>query len=272
MSRDENSQVRYAVASNAAVSLDSLAHLLVDQYAHIRVAAVTNPSLPPKAAARRIWIDPTPSVHVALASRVDLRPRALSWLERYSRGDDPQTYAAVRWRLRQNPACPDYLKKRLDYIDSRIAAHQATKPAWFHRLEVVVGLPVAVCGFPFAVLFFFAAIGDANVSDISGALIRGVTAVAVGWLSVFIVQRLWRRHAPPTGAYFVPPRKKQAMVLIAMFGFAIPIFALAGFAVGNVDAGPFVPIVWAIWVIALIAHNRLYRRRWPQVRPVTQRS
>jgi hypothetical protein len=261
LSRDENVGVRHAVAANASTNQKLLARLLVDRYAHVRVAAVTNPSLPPKAAARRIGIDATPTVHIALASRVDLSPRALSWLERYSRGDKQHTYAAVRRRLRQNPTCPDYLMKRLDYIDRRISASRPRKEV---RLDFILGVPVAICGLPFVALLILAAVGDAQTGNTLGCLIRGGCAVAVGWLTVYVVRRLWRLHAPPTGAYFVPPRRRQAMALVALCGFALPIFVAAGLAVGGVDAGPVVPVAWAVWVTVIIVQNRLNRRRWPR--------
>ncbi len=142
----DNIWVRAGVASNPSCPRGAYQKLMWDRQASVRNAIVVNPTVPRRAVARQIFNDPTPSVHVALASRVDLTPRQLSWLERYSRRDPPQQYKLVRQRLGQHPACSAKLGRRLDKIErhqSMTASRQATHPgsapksAW-HRLWVTL--------------------------------------------------------------------------------------------------------------------------------------
>jgi len=122
LARDsDNLWVRIGVASNRSCPKAAYKMLRRDRYANVRNAFLLNPSVPVRVAARQIFADPTPSVHAALASRVDLGPRSLIWLERYSRRDPANQYNLVRARLMHHPACPSPLKARLELIDKRLA-------------------------------------------------------------------------------------------------------------------------------------------------------
>ena len=139
-------RVRQAIAANTSAPRVVIDALLKDRIANVRSAAVTNPVLSARLAAERIWIDPTPAVHLALASRVDLSAGALSWVERYARRDKPQTYALVRGRIRQHPACPTNLEARLDKIERRLASLSKTtdSPESEIRSDVVFVFPLVL--------------------------------------------------------------------------------------------------------------------------------
>jgi hypothetical protein len=116
----DNLWVRVGVASNQSCPKTAYRILMWDRHAHVRNAFVLNPSIPVGVVSRRIFCDPTPSVHAALASRVDLSARSLAWLERYSRRDPAQQYKLVRTRLLQHHSCSPELKARLEKADARL--------------------------------------------------------------------------------------------------------------------------------------------------------
>jgi hypothetical protein len=96
---------RAAAAGNPSCPRRCRWLLLVDRYAQVRVAAIGNRTLVPAwRAAARVYADPTPQVHVALARRPDLAPRTLCVLERYGRGDPLPLYREPR-NDRRNSFC-----------------------------------------------------------------------------------------------------------------------------------------------------------------------
>jgi hypothetical protein len=70
--------------------------LMWDPDAAVRNALLLDPAVPRRVAAGQIFRNPSPSVHVALASRADLTARHLVWLERYSRHDPADQYKRHR--------------------------------------------------------------------------------------------------------------------------------------------------------------------------------
>ncbi|MGD0808516.1 MAG: hypothetical protein ABSA91_02215 [Acidimicrobiales bacterium] len=166
----DNVWVRAGVAANPSCPPEAYRKLMWDRQASVRNALLVNPTVPRKVVARQIFHDPTAAVHVALASRADLTPRQLSWLERYSRLDPPQQYKVVRRRLAQHPSCSPKLGRRLDKIErhqSAVASRRrkggGPKTAWYRfwvalarcfaiafvatsLLLAVIGLAVAAFG------------------------------------------------------------------------------------------------------------------------------
>jgi hypothetical protein len=122
LARDRNLWVRIGVASNPSCPSEAYRLLRSDRVASVRSALVLNPTVPRTIVAERVFNDTAPSVHVALASRVDLCSRHLVWLERYSRRHPQREYKLVRARLAQHPACSSRLERRLAQIDARLAA------------------------------------------------------------------------------------------------------------------------------------------------------
>jgi hypothetical protein len=119
---DSDMSVRRAVGSNLKCPLGSFSRLSQDRFAPVRVSVISNPSIPTNLIARRIRIDPTPSVHVALASRVDLSARSLGWLERYSRSDPVAQYRLVCSRISDHPRCTAKMARHITKVESRLNA------------------------------------------------------------------------------------------------------------------------------------------------------
>jgi hypothetical protein len=122
LSADSDMNVRRAVAASPNCPLSSFATLAKDRFAPVRVGLLSNPEMPSSLVRRRIWIDPTPAVHVALGSRTDLPTRSLGWLERYSRSDPIIQYRQVCRRIADHPNRSDNLQDRVARILTRLDA------------------------------------------------------------------------------------------------------------------------------------------------------
>jgi hypothetical protein len=209
-------RVRQAIAANTSAPRVVIDVLLKDRTSNVRSAAVTNPALSARSAAERIWIDPTPAVHLALASRVDLSPRSLSWVERYARRDKPQTYALVRDRIRQHPACPTKLEARLDKIERRLASRPKPRTSRNPKIrtDVVLLFPLVLAaiigGGAMAVVGIVALFKAFWVKDLV-LLSVGLVLVALGIRGV----RWWLYTRRPdwSGAYWAPPRRREVTQL-----------------------------------------------------------
>jgi hypothetical protein len=122
LSADPDMSVRRCVAANPNCPLSSFAALAKDRFAPVRVSLLSNPEMPGSLVRRRIWIDPTPAVHVALGSRTDLPTRSLSWLERYSRSDPIIQYRQVCRRIADHPNRSEKIQNRVHRILARLDA------------------------------------------------------------------------------------------------------------------------------------------------------
>jgi hypothetical protein len=110
---DTDWMVRQSVAANPNCPNGWITFLLRDRIAEVRVAMVSNPSVQWPTIARLVLNDPTPSVHAAAAARLELRPKELVALERYSRSDPLNQYRLVCSRLQQHPSCSKSLSDRI---------------------------------------------------------------------------------------------------------------------------------------------------------------
>jgi hypothetical protein len=208
-------RVRQAIAANTSAPLVVIDALLKDRFANVRSAAVTNPVLSAHAAAERIWIDPTPAVHLALASRVDLSPRSLSWVERYARRDKPQMYELMRGRIRQHPSCPRSLEARLDKIERRLTSRPKPRTGGNQKIRADFVL--------FAPLVLSAIIGGGamaavGIGDLSrSAWVKGLVLFLIGLVLVAGGLRaapwLYSRRSDWNGSYWAPPRRREVTQL-----------------------------------------------------------
>ena len=214
-------RVRQAIAANTSAPRVVIDALLKDRIANVRSAAVTNPVLSARLAAERIWIDPTPAVHLALAlaSRVDLSPRSLSWVERYARRDKPQMYSLVRGRIRQHPACPTNLEARLDKIEQRLASRPKPRASRNPKIraDVVLLFPLvlaAIIGGGAMAVVGIVALFKALLAKDWVLMLVGLLLVAAG---IRGMRLLYARRPDWNGAYWAPPRRREVTRLAFVF-------------------------------------------------------
>jgi len=250
LSGDEDANVRRAVASNRSVSRGTLDDLLRDRYAHVRVAAISNPELPRRAAAARV-VDPTPTVHIALASRSDMRSQDLIRIEKFSRRDPPRFYAQVRQRLRQHPECPPRLEERLDKIDKRIAASSQRQARRLDRVELVFTLPVVIIAAGVSgVLIVFAIVAAAKgrFGEFAGLGAIGVLGAAA---TLVLIRRLLHRFPPSSGTYWQPPRPQDVNLLLVLLEIGI-VFTVIGLANNGYGKSPLVPSLVIVGAVIFV--------------------
>jgi hypothetical protein len=258
-------RVRQAVASNSSVPREVIDVLLKDRQASVRSAAVTNPALSARLAAERVWIDPTPAVHLALASRVDLSPRSLSWVERYARRDKPQTYTLVRSRLRQHPACPTRLEARLDKIERRLASRPKPRTSQNPNVRTDV-----VLFFPLALTAIIAG-GVMTALGLDGLFkavwVKGWLLLLIGLILVVVGARtlrwLYARRPGWNGAYWAPPRRREVTRLAAVL---IPVVIVIAGGQSQSNDGQNTP--WGVYLIFWVILG-LVALSW--LRPVVKR-
>ncbi len=122
LARDSEWSVRRSVAANPACPKSCFLPLFRDRTLQVRVAMVTNPNVSTGLAASRISADPTPAVHSALATRVDLSAKSLAQLERRSRRDPLSQYKLTCTRIAHHPSCSPSLKRRLEEIEEELSS------------------------------------------------------------------------------------------------------------------------------------------------------
>lgn len=216
LAHDDDLSVRRAVAANTRCPVACFKTLSRDRFAQVRVAIVTNPQMPIRRVPARVWADPTPMVHIALASRTELSPVSLSWLERYSRSDPIAQYKLVCTRLAENPQCSPNLERRLARIQARLATLSADEIAAIEQARkpetgvkgvrpwVILGLTlllVAIAavgvGLSEGVIRFAGHDPDGGVGWVVGGL-------AIGIGSFVLAQSIYRGRA--THGLMAPPR------------------------------------------------------------------
>jgi hypothetical protein len=185
LTRDDDMAVRRAVAASARCPVSCFKRLARDHFAVVRIAIVTNPEMPVRRVAARIWQDPTPTVHVALASRTDLSPRSLSWLERYSRSDPIAQYRLVCANLSANTTSSPELERRLGEIEERLAALSAADIARIEQARKPEGgvkgiRPWVILG----LIFGMVAVAALVVGLVEGVIhmTEGDSVGGVGWV------------------------------------------------------------------------------------------
>ena len=268
---DTEATVRRSVAASPQCPLSAFKALSRDRFADVRTAVDTNPVIPTWTAARRIWGDPTPSVHVALASRSDLSASMLAWLERYARSDPIPQYRMVCSRIAQHPRCSDRLARRVATAQDRVASfttEQLTTIAKSRFGQKNRSLPPGVLlrgiliafamtlGCSFLVAGIVAQLHSNNqqgvVLIISGVLISGgILAVAYA---------LGRRS--PFRRLTAPPRAYVFVILAYLLGLGLLAIPLHGFA------GDPLPLIAAAVIGVRILRWRMLKPQQPSDRAV----
>lgn len=230
LATDHEWPVRRAVASNPMCPFDSFTRLLGDKYAEVRVAMVTNPIVPATIVRSRITMDPTPSVHAAIASRVDLRPPDLSRLERHARLDPLPQYRLVLQRITTNPVTPERLLLRArdaldriakmspDDIREREAARAAPSPQ-VRRARLARGLIVTTV-VTFGGLFATLAILEVLRHHPGAGAVLGVLSVACA-ASLVLMVHFWGMRIRRTAYRLVARASRGRIVVLALVGFAV---------------------------------------------------
>jgi hypothetical protein len=216
--------IRRSVAVNPSAPRRTLVRLVRDNQPPVRLAAVSNPSLPSKYARGRVG-DTNGSVRYAVAKRTDLSPHALSWLERFARHDNPQQYALTRRQLAVNPACPQFLRERLQRIDKelRIASQHHKLLSRRRRFVMIVALPVAVVG----LLISIGVISAGAVNVAQSRLSLGTYQLVGGlvFTGLFVAYLVgFRRRSRSPGVYWRPPLPVQVargVLILGLVGGAV---------------------------------------------------
>jgi hypothetical protein len=249
-------RVRQAIAANTSVPRVVIDALLKDRIANVRSAAVTNPVLSPRLAAERIWIDPTPAVHLALASRVDLTPRSLSWVERYARRDKPQMYALVRARIRQHAACPAKLDARLDKIERRLASRP--KPKIPRNPNIRTGV-VLLFSLALGAMIGGGAMAIVGIVSLSNAvLVKDWVLLLVGLLLVVAgiqgMRLVYARRPSWNGVYWAPPRRREVTRVASVLVLGVLLVAGGQSQSNDQQHAPWVDYAIVFVILAVIAY------------------
>jgi hypothetical protein len=222
--------VRQAVARNRLCPSSCRLRLFRDKIAQVRAAMVLNPTVRRRVLVGRLR-DPTPAVHEALATRVELTGK-LSRVERAARADDARSYARTRASLKRNPACRARLRRRLEAIERKLqsltpesrealetakkAMREDTSIAYLGTRELVTGWLLVVLAVGAGLL-----IGGLSTSPITGqpqnlAVAVGGGAVLLATLLVTVTLVVVR--GPFLGWYPArrPPSLAGRMPLIAL--------------------------------------------------------
>jgi hypothetical protein len=248
-------RVRQAIASNPSAPRPALDLLLKDHFANVRSVAVTNPALTSRLAAQRIWIDPTPAVHIALSSRVDLSPRSLSWIERYARRDKPQNYTLVRRRLRQHAACPKGLELRLDKIERRLESRPKPRTPKNKNIR-----PDVVFFFPLALgaLIGGCAMAGVGLDALSNSTwVKGwvllLIGVLLGLTGIWAFQRLYARRPNWNGTYWAPLRRGEITRFIGVLPLLVLLIAGSQSRSNDQQNAPWEFYVFTLIIVGIIA-------------------
>ena len=240
---DDDMGVRRAVASNPRCPEDCFKSLSRDRYADVRTAIVSNPAMPLKRVARRIWSDPTPGVHVALAARVDLHTRSLTWLERYSRSDPITQYLRVCSRIKDHPNCSARLAERIVQTESHV---RSLPPEKFDSLEtpriragnlppgVLATSLLTVAAIAVAAGLMTAGIQQLRHSRTGQGIAMLVAGVVIGVGLLMIARAVYRRS--PVRGVISPPRPRVLVVPLAIgviVAVGVVVVPLVGPAVGS---------------------------------------
>ena len=197
---------------------------------------------------RRIWIDPTPTVHVALGSRMDLPARSLSWLERYSRSDPLIQYRQVCRRISDHPNRSEKLGDRVANILSRLDAMSNDQ---IERLDEARHWGLRQKPPPGVVpsLLMFAAALAVGVSLVVGGIQQvqhfskqeGIGLIAAGFVvavGLFILGIALYRRAPAHGLVRPPyPRSVITPIII------LTLLILGAMAAASRTASYFQPLI-----------------------------
>ncbi len=213
--------LRQAVARNRSCPRQCIHRLLRDKIAEVRAAMVRNPIVRRRVLVGRLN-DPTPAVHEAMATRVELK-RRLSRVERRARGDDAMSYARTRATLKRNASSPARLRRRLEAIEQKLQAltparrealetakkamRENTSVAFLGTRELVTGWLVIVVAVGAGLL-----IGGLSRSPITGQPQSPALAALGGALvftTVVVTVALVRVRGPFVGWY--PARRPRSM-------------------------------------------------------------
>jgi len=220
---DDDMGVRRAVASNPRCPEDCFRSRSRDRYADVRTAIVSNPAMPVKRVARRIWSDPTPGVHVALAARMDLHARSLTWLERYARSDPISQYLRVCSRIKDHPNCSARLAERIVQTESHV---RSLPPEKFDSLEtrriqagnlpsgVLATSLLTIAAIAVAAELMVAGIQQLGHSRTGQGIAMLVAGVVIGVGLLMIARAVYRRSL--VRGVISPPRPRVLVVPLAI--------------------------------------------------------
>ncbi len=267
LAADADMSVRRSVANNPSCPTHCFKKLSRDRYAAVRTAIITNPAMPVNLIARRIRFDPTPAVHIALASRADLKPKNLVWLERYSRSDPVSQYRMTCARISDNPASSEKLRRRIGVKEAHLESlsQENLKTLETTRVQRAQNLPPGILATTLLVMtaialgggFVAGGIGAMHLStghSVGSGLPLVIVGVIVAVVFLLLARRKYRKS--PAWRMISPPRVPTLSV-----PFALGTVVLLGIGVGALSTIQLQDLRPAVLIVVIIGLAARFGRR-----------
>jgi len=216
------------VVRNASTSRYTLRRLSRSPDPQIRGDVVANANYPVRAARWKVF-DRSGIVRTRLAGRPDVGLQTLRWIERYARRDPASQYRMTRWAIRQNPACNDKLRGRLDDIEEAVrqqAKERGPSPQALVRPWWLASMTAVATGVLTVLVLVLTAVERMSRDPVAGLILLAVAAV-VSYATCRLVKWIGQRSGPRSKvprAIFPAPRHVFPITVGAFFIVLIGIF------------------------------------------------